>query len=188
MPRPRRVAEEPIKDEALPGLSDLDQDPQPAGSRRRGRPPGSTTKKAAPKITARTSTGRVASKAQLKAQVATELYGIVSMFAALWDMRDPECAGVLTEQVMTINGQQERLAAIVEQTVELLSGNDKVLAAMANAGMIGRASVLAGLLVPVGKTVWKAHGPGGHRHGAAGLEGDPNGYAAHYPAPTLANA
>lgn len=179
MPRARAIKDTGIVDESLPGMP---QDPAPAGAKRGpGRPRGSTTKKTTAKIGIRGSDGRAVSKAQLKQQVATELYGFASLFAGMWSLRDPICAGVLTEEVTLPGlGTQERLAAIVDQAVEILARNDKVLTVLAAGGVIGQVGMLASLLMPVAKQVWHSHGPGGDQHG---IESEVD--YEKYPAPAL---
>lgn len=184
MPRARTVAEDAsaIRDEVIPGL---EQDPAPV-RRGPGRPPGTknTPKPANPKIKMRNSSGQVMSKAQLKAKVATEIYGFASMFVGLLGMKDA-CADVFLEEARMPDGStQERLAAIVGKTVDILARNDNVLSAMATTGLIGELSMLGALLAPVVKQVWAAHGPGGHGHREE--LGDVGEYAHRYPAPSLA--
>lgn len=183
---PRKKAAPPIEDIKLPGLEGIDHDRQPDAPppRKRGRPAGSTTKATGGGIAFRSGTGKATSKAQVKSQVATELYGFATLFVGMWEYRDP-CASVLTEYVEFDGRQTDRLAAIVQQTVEILSRSDKVLNALANAGMIGQLGMLAGLLYPVVRQVWSAHGPGGTGHGEEASE---DGYQDRYPAPTLARA
>jgi hypothetical protein len=165
-----------IKDEAFPGMP---QDPAPA-KRGPGRPAGSTTKKrAAPAVSGELT------KAQIKSKVSIELYAFARMFVEMWEIRDPHCAAPWLEVTDTPRGQQERLAAIVDSTVNLLSRNDAVLSFMATSGVIGEALMLGSLLLKPVKTIVKAHGPGGMGHGIE--EGTDDDYSARYPAPALAH-
>lgn len=189
MARPRATTLEPeFKDVALEGLENLPQDPKPAGTRRPpGRPRGSKTTTAPAKkggVAFRAPTGKAMSKDQVKHKVATELYGFASMFVGLLGMKDPDCAGLLTEPVNTPNGEQERLEAIVERTVNLLARSDKVLSGLATTGIIGEIAMLGSLLLPVARQVWQAHGPNGHGHGEK--EENLDDLKARYPAPTIA--
>jgi len=180
----RRSGTAALEDQALPGLDGLDQDPAPAAARpRRGRPPGSRSKSTITKSTPRSAAGRVLSKTQMKAKVATELYGFASMFAGIWGMRDP-CAAVLAEVVPTPEGDRERLEAIVMRTVDILARNDSVLGALAKSGLIGEIGMLGSLLYPVGKQIWQAHGPNGTGHRS--VEELQDEYVDRYPAPSLA--
>lgn len=184
MPRKKpEIVDAGIQDESLPGMP---PDPQPVERRGPGRPRGSktATKAAPPKMIRDTGTGRAMSKAQAKAKVATELYGFGSLLVGLWEMRDPECAAPWTEQVDIPGGRQERLAAVVEKVVDIIARNDAALSALATSTMIGEGAILASLLWPPVKTVWRHHGPGGagHHHGEDGAED----YAQRYPAPALA--
>lgn len=156
----------------MEGLGELDQDPQPAATRTRTR----RTTKAAPakaagnrgKIAARTSSGRIMTKAQMTAKVRAELYLWCSAGVAIWDDRDEECASVMFDavNVPTPDGmvEQERLSAIVDKMVDMIARNDKTLEFLANTGLFGDAGVLLSLLVPIGKRVWKNHGPNGLGH------------------------
>jgi hypothetical protein len=182
---PRATKATAIIDESLPGLNDLDQDPQPAAGRRGpGRPRGSKT---APvkKIAHRAPSGKAMSKDQLKRNVAVEMYGFASMFAGILGMKDPDCVSPAFDQVDTPDGQQERLAAIVDRTVNLLARSDKVLSGLATTGIIGEIAMLGSLLIPWGRQVWQAHGPNGHGH-KQHEEGNIDDLKAKYPAPALA--
>lgn len=163
MPRRKAtVTESAIVDEPMPGMENLGRDPEPVAERRRpGRPRGSATKKPG---ALRGANGRIVSKASLKAQAATELLAVGTMLARIWEWRDPECAGVLFEPVDLPTGQTQRLAGIVEEVVDILGQNDKVLAVFTNTGMIARLGVLGMLTMPIVSRVWAAHGPGGHGH------------------------
>jgi hypothetical protein len=121
-------------------------------------------------------------KAQLKRNVAIEMYGFAQMFAGILGMKDPDCIEPLFEKVETPDGTQERLAAIVDRTVNLLARSDKVLSGLATTGIIGEIAMLGGLLLPVAKQVWQAHGPGGHGHKTGENVDD----LAKYPAPAFA--
>jgi hypothetical protein len=184
MPRARAgaIADSGIVDESLPGMP---ADPQPVTRRPPGRPRGSkTVKKAAPaKIIRDSSSGRAMSKAQAKAKVATELYGVASLMVGMWEMRDPDCAGVWTDTLELPSGTQERLAAVVERVVDIFARNDAVLSAMATTGILGEVALLGSLIWPALKKAWQHHGPNGVGHGGgeeAGMD-----YARQYPAPSL---
>lgn len=182
MARRPAIVDDSIKDEALPGMEGLPQDPTPA-KRGPGRPKGSTTKKATPRIRARSSSGQVMSKAQLKAKVATEVYAFATLFVGMWGLKDP-CAEVMSEEVQIPgHGTEERLAAIVTKVVDIMARNDAVLQFAATSGLIGEVGMLASLLWPVAKQVYSAHGPGGHGHEHEG--NDVTDYD-RYPAPALA--
>lgn len=171
--RNTRPVNQAIEDEIM--AKELPADPEPA-KRGRGRPRGSTTSRA--------SAGTSAGTAALKKQVHTELYAFASMFAGIWEMRDPECAAVLNEKINRPDGSQaRRLEEIITQTVDILARSDKVLAVLANAGLTGQLVMLGSLVMPVAKQVWKAHGPNGTGHG----ESEPVYDTRNYPAPALAS-
>lgn len=182
----RRAAAD-LVDQELPGL-ELDADPEPRAPRR-GRPRKTTTPvKAAGtrgKIPARTSSGQIMSKNAMISKVQGEIYTWLSLFAAAWEIRDPECASVLYEPA-TVPGpngpaQVERLAAITDRLVAMIARNDAVLETLAKSGIIGDAAVLGGLLLPVGRQLWRAHGPMGVGHAQEGQE-SADDVAAQYPA------
>jgi hypothetical protein len=154
-----------LADTELPGLEDLPQDPAPAPARRgRPRKAAAPVKKAAGnrgRIPTRTATGRIRSKAELRAQVGTEVYTWLTLAAGAWEMTDPDCAGLLYEA--TPQGQ-ERLMVVAERLTNMLCRNDSVAEFIVSSGIVGDAVALLGALLPIGKAVFKAHGPGGHGH------------------------
>ena len=179
MPRANpQIKDSGIVDQALP---DMPPDPAPVAKRGPGRPRGAKTTK--PVKMVRDSGGRAMSKAQAKDKVATELYGLASLMVGMWEMRDPECAGPWTEEVNLPGGRQERLAAVVGKVVDILARNDSVLNALATTTMLSEGAVLAGLIWPPVRTVWRHHGPGGMGHQPMQEAED---YARQYPAPEFA--
>lgn len=174
MPRRKATATDELVDQSLPGLEGLPQDPAPRPARGRPRKNAAAPveKPAAGnrgRIGTRTPTGRMMSKAAMQSKVAEEVYTYLSLAAAGWELRDPECAAVLYDQVIvpTAQGprQQERLAAIADRLVAMISRNDGLLRKMAESGILGELAVMLHLAVPIGKAVWRAHGPGGQGHG-----------------------
>lgn len=177
MPRPRKTASTPIdaEDQNLPGMHDEDfpQDPQPA-KRGPGRPRKSATP-GAPKVTTRRPTtraaraGRVMTRAQMVDKVSAEMYAFSSMLLVAWEIRDPECASVMYDQVTipTPNGMvaDQRLNALIARTVAIIARDEKRLELLAKSGMVGELIGLGALLVPIGKQVWRHHGPGAAGHG-----------------------
>lgn len=188
MPRRKAVDTDTLTDQSLPGLEGLDQDPAPRATR--GRPRKTTTApptKAAGnrgRISTRGTTGRIMSKAQMQSKVAEEVYTYLSLAAAGWELRDPECASTLYESVTvpTSQGpqQMQRLAAIADRLVAMISRNDKLLARMATSGVIGEMAVMLHLVVPIARTAWQAHGPSGQGHNTN--EGGQDAYADRFPA------
>jgi len=186
MPRARKAV---IDDPDLGAMESLDGDPAPAATRRGPGRPRKTAVKAAGnrgQIPTRTSGGRIMSKAAMQSKVAGEIYAYVSMAAAGWELRDPECAGILYETV-TIPGpggpvQVERLQAIVDRIVAMISRSDDLLKRFADSGILGELAVLGTLMFPLAAGLWKAHGPAGNGHGPAG-EGayDADRYPAYAP-------
>lgn len=169
MPRARATATI-LEDTPLDGLEDLKTDPEPAAARpRRGRPPKAATGSRG-KIVARTSAGRIQSKAALIGQVRDELELYLTVFVGTWGMRDPECAQVAQQQIPEIS----------DRVVKLLSRNDKLLTKVAESGIFGEIAMLVSALLPIGRQVWQAHGPGGHGHAPA--EVNDADLAARYPA------
>lgn len=151
----------------LEGLDNLDKDPQPAAPKRGPGRPRKATSGAAParrrSAPARTSSGRIMSKDQMKAKVSAELYGLAALMAGGWAMRDP-CAETLFETSNIGGVDQERLTVIVERTVALIARNDAALEFCAKSGALGETLALATALWPVAKAIYQAHGPGGHGH------------------------
>lgn len=159
MPR-RRSDTTVLVDVPLEGL-DLDQDPTPV---RRG--PGRPRKTTAPapakpvgsrKITARTPTGRIASKQSMVSEARDEIEMLLTLGVMGWSARDPECAAVAEQQV----------PIIADRMVAIIARNDKVLRKIAETGILGDIVKLAAATLPVIKAVWQAHGPTGTGHGEA---------------------
>lgn len=146
---------------ALAGLDSLPADPAPAAPKRRGRPPGSGNKNAS--IPARRSNGTIMSQAEMVDAVKGQLMMIVLPLAAMWEMRDPECAAVLSEEV-TPKGDT-RLEAIVDRMMVMVARQPAVLAFMAKNTLLIDLGQLSMLLMPIIKQVWKYHGPTGTGHG-----------------------
>lgn len=188
MPRTRRTNAAAPVEEGLPGLDDLVQDPAPAPRRshHKARAMAAPAKRAPgrPRGTGpRTSAGRLMSKAAMQAKVSAELYTYLSVFAAAWELRDPQCASVLFEEVRipTEGGmvEVERLQGIVDRLVAMIARNSTVLETMAKSGIIGEMALLGHLLLPLGRAVWSAHGPTGVGHRAP--EGNVSDNAERYP-------
>ena len=161
MPRTPRSATATDPDTAaLAGLDDLPPDPAPAAPKRRGRPPGSGTKK--PTIPARRGNGTIMSQSEMIDAVKGQLMMLVLPAAAAWEMRDPECASVLSDEV---NAKGDtRLEAIIDRMMAMISRQPAVLAFMAKNTLLLELGQMATLLTPVIKQVWKAHGPTGTGH------------------------
>lgn len=160
MPRAPRTQADPDA-AALKGLDDLPADPAPAAPKRRGRPPGSGNKNAS--IPARRSNGTIMSQAEMIDAVKGQVMMIVLPLAAAWEMRDPECASVLSEEV-TPKGDT-RLEAIVDRLMVMVARQPSVLAFMAKNTLLLDLGMMSTLLMPIIKQVWKAHGPTGTGHG-----------------------
>lgn len=167
---PRRRAEQ-LVDQALPadGMPEgVPADPVPKRGPGRPRKETATTQGNRGRVAARSSNGRIMSKAAMQAKVSAELYTYLSVMAAGFELRDPECAGVLFDQVSipTPNGmmQVERLQGIVDRLVAMISRHDGMLETMAKSGIVGELAMLLHLLFPIGRAVWAAHGPGGRGH------------------------
>lgn len=173
---PRRT---PLADAELDGLDNLPADPpaKTATPARRGpgRPKGSTTKG---RIPVRTSTGKIASRAEMIATVKGQIYVIVAPAAAMWEIRDPECAEVLHEPTAT---GEDRLEAIVDRIVAMIARNSGVLEFLAKSTLLADAGVLAMLLTPIIKKVWAHHGPMGVGH-TTDPEALASDYARNFPA------
>lgn len=171
-------------DTTMPGLGGLTADPAP--KRRPGRPKGSTNRATTAKIGTRNSRGQIMSKAQLIAKVEAEAYAFFSLMVATWEFRDP-CAAVMHERVTlsTPGGpvDTDRLQALVAKFVEILSRSDKALAFAASTGMIGSLLETGMLVLPIARTLWEAHGPGGHAHQLDQLGVPADEFAHRYPAP-----
>ncbi len=191
MPAAKKAATTPdqeFKNEVLDGLEGLKADPKPAAAKRPpGRPRGS--KNAPAKATPRniigrsTATGKTMSRSQMVDAVATEIYAFLTLAVGGWSLRDPECADLWMDDV-NVNGRtQERLEAIADQFAAIIGRSDKLLATMAEGGIIVNIGVLTTLLAKPVKAIFKAHGPGGHNHQAE--EGDAPNYD-QFQAPALA--
>lgn len=170
MPRAKRTTEV-LTDQELPGLDQLDRDPEPTAARRGpGRPRKATgTTRGPGKIPARsTTTGRVMSKAQMISQVNGEVYTYLTLAQAAWSLRDPECAGAAEPQI----------AVIAEKITAMIARNDSLLTMVTKSGIIGDVIGLLGAVLPIVRAVWTAHGPGGHGHDEQG-EIDANRYPAY---------
>lgn len=102
------------------------------------------------------------SKAAMQEKVSTEIYAVVSMMAAGWEFRDPECAKVVFEPT---NSGDERLKAITDRITAMVARNNDLLVKFAQTGLLGDILQLIILVFPIAKAVFKAHGPGGTGHG-----------------------
>lgn len=186
MPRARKpVAELPDDDDLLVKPEAVPDDPRPRAARGAGRP-----RKAAPRgagsrgqIPARTPAGRIMTNAQMEAKVRAEVGMWLEMGAGAWEMVDPECASSLA---IPMRNGADRVDTIADQVTAMIGRNKSVLAFAAKSGIISNAVMLLGALVPVGKAVYRAHGPGGHGHHMdTGVSGD---FDSQYPAYTGAAA
>lgn len=183
MPRARKVTADVLEDTPLPGMP-LDGDPAPAAARRgpgrprkvTGVPVKSTGNRG--RVPARTAKGRIVSKEAMMAKVYADAYTYASLLHAAWDFKDPECAAVWMEPVESLGGQQ-RLAALIERLVTIVARNDSMLAAAYNSGIFGEAAIMASLLFPPIKQLWKAHGPNGTGHQDQGEGFDADRYPAY---------
>ncbi len=171
MPRPRKATTAVLEDQEIPGLERLDQDPQPRATRGPGRPRKATTAGARGRIAARTPAGRVMSKAAMQSKVREEIEMYLSLTVAGWELRDPECAAEATP---------ERIAVIADRLVAMISRSDSLLQTAASSGIFGDIILFLNAILPIGKAVWKAHGPGGMGHDRQ--EVDPSELTARYPA------
>jgi hypothetical protein len=201
MPRVRRPTASTNPD-AFPGdqpleggLESLGQDPTPTATRtprkRVGRPAKAVGNRG--KISARSPSGRVMSKAQMIDKVSAEIYMYLSLAANGWELAeelrgvaDP-CARVLFEDVRvpTPDGVvvTERLAGVAERITSIVARNDKLLATVAKSGIIGDLAVLVTLLWPVGRLVVVNHLLGSG-HGTR-MEASPDDLAGRYPVPAF---
>lgn len=147
----------------------IDQDPAPvAPAPRRGRPPGKAT---ARKVAARTSTGRIMSKAQMTDKVRAEVGMYLGLVVAGWEIRDPICAQSAT---------QERLDVIADRVTSMIARSDSMLELAAKSGILGDIIALIHAALPIISTVWAAHRPGGHGHKS--VEEVAGDYAEQFPA------
>lgn len=162
----------------------LPDDPAPADPPRRG--PGRPRKATgnAGQIAVRDqTTGQIMSEASQKAKVKRELYLWLSMVVGAAEIRDPECAGLFLQPVEIPGTKQpvERLEAIVDRLVEIIARHKPTLAFMAKSGPVGDVALLGSLLLPIGRQIWRAHGPNGTGHGEEPTS-DLTGYAPYAPA------
>lgn len=179
MPRAKRTAPDPdavalgAKDQMLPGL-DMKPDPTPRrASGGTGRPPGRPRTKTGP----RDAAGRPLSKTATVDKVRADLYAIIAPAAAIAAAKDP-CGEVLFESVN--EDGTTRIEAIIERAVGMIAKREKVLNAVANAGLLVEVAATAGLVFPIIATVWRHHGPGGVGHDQPEqVERDANLYPAH---------
>ncbi len=152
MPRAKKT--DTLTNAPFEGMEDLPQDPAPR--RGPGRPRKTTAAKATPaKRAPRARAGRPPSHATLKLKVRDEAVTYIGMVRLGWGMRCPDCAGSLTD---------EAIYALADAFVELIAKSDSLLRMAANTGGFGQAVALLNALMPTIRTVWAAHGPGGHGH------------------------
>lgn len=163
----------------LESLGDLPADPAP-GKRRPGRPRKTAGATAGNKgrIPARNPNGSIMSKAAMVDNVKAQIFMVAAPLVAVWQFRDPDCSAALDEPMPD---GTDRLSAIVDSIVSIIARNDSVLSFMAKSGVMVDLGMLVTALMPVGKTVWKAHGPGGAGHGD-GQEARGGDYARDFPA------
>lgn len=183
MPRARKIVADDVTDQELP-LDGLDADPTPRATR--GRPRKTTAKGVGSRgrIPARTAAGRVMSHSAMVAKVSEEVYMYLSLAAAGFELRDPECVASLYEPVTVPGGsgpiEVERLRAIADRLVAMIARNKGLLEMAAKSGILGEIAVMLSLVIPVARTIWQAHGPSGTGHRPAEeVVGDLN---ARYPA------
>lgn len=160
MPRTRTV-QQADPDAAALGLENLPADPAPSAPKRRGRPPGSGNKSAV--IPARRSNGTIMSHAEMIDAVKGQVMMLVLPLATLWEVRDPECSAVLSDEV-TAKGDT-RLEAIVDRLMVMVARQPSVLAFMAKNTLLLDLGMMSTLLAPIIKKVWRHHGPNGTGHG-----------------------
>lgn len=161
--------------------SGLEADPEPAPPARRRRTPGSNVGNQG-KVRARNAKGQIMSKTAMIAKVEEELYLYFSLFVGAWELRDPDCASVMYSpaSIPGTKDQVERMALVVQRVTSLIARSDSLLEKAANTGIIGEIALLCHALWPVGKAIYRAHGPGGMGHQQ--VEEDPRVLAARYPA------
>lgn len=167
---------------ALSGMDTMPADPAPA-KRGPGRPKG-TGSISGP----RKPNGTIMSKADMTAAVRGQIMMLVLPVAAAWELRDEECASVLTEEV-TPRGDS-RIEAIIDQIMVMIGRHAGVLEFMAKNTLLVDMGMMATLLLPIVKKVWKHHGPNGAGHGAQEQEraDEFNRYAPYSPAARAAFA
>lgn len=85
---------------------------------------------------------------------------------------------MMWDQVGAPGAEMTRLEAIVDHIVAIIARNGAVLELMAKSGLMIEISMLAGLLAPIGKALWKAHGPNGLGHDPNQVGYDPADYPA----------
>jgi hypothetical protein len=161
-------------DRPLPGLADLKADPVPrkAAAKATGRPVGRPRTRTGP----RTVAGRAMTQAEKVNKIRADLTSLGVLAASGIELRDP-CAGVMFDVVDDKSGET-RLEAIVERAVNILARNPKVLDRVADMGLLVELGGLASLVIPIGRTVWHFHGPGGMGHDEEPRERDASLYPA----------
>jgi hypothetical protein len=178
MPRKRVIAPELPADMPLPGMPGETADPEPGQPRRRGRPPGSRTRTTTTRARApRATTGRAMTKAQMVGKVRDELYLWGSIVIGTWAMRDP-CAEMMLDTARIGGEDRERLEAFVDRLAGMIGRNDKLLQIAASSGIVGEVAALAAIVYPVGREIFRIHGPGGHGHQIEGIPDDSGAYPA----------
>lgn len=173
MPRARKLV-----DQELPGLDEFDKDPEPVAARpRRGRPPAKTSGSQKARIPARTPAGRIMSKAQMITKVQAEVSMYLMLAQGAWDLRDPTCAAVAT---------QDRLDIMAESMTNMIARNETMLKYAASSGIIGDIVKILHAVLPIAREVWRNHGPGGLGHQS--IEEVTDAYAQRFPpyAPAVA--
>lgn len=153
----------------------LEADPEPAEVPRR------SGARAASKLAARPAKkapGRPAKQDKI-AKVETEIYTYLSLAVGVWEVMDPDCASILTEQCVVPGDRgpvtMERLEAITNRLVKIAAKNERVLNVLAQSAVLGDIGVLATLLRPVVVQVYRHHGPGRNRKGrGVDLDGFPS--------------
>lgn len=167
MPRARKLV-----DQELPGLDDLDKDPEPTAARttRTRRAPAKAAGNRG-KVPARTASGRIMSKAQMQSKVRDEVGMYLSLMAGGWELRDPICSQAAT---------QERIDTIADRITSMIARSDSLLEMATKTGIIGDIVALISAAFPIVREVWRAHGPGGTGHET--VEEVQRGYAEQFPA------
>jgi hypothetical protein len=171
--RPRTPTVTPDTD-AIP--AELGQDPPPRTATASRRPIRSAAKSTGNrgKIAARTASGKMMSKAAMVEKVSGEVYMYLSLIASAVETAEEARYGesCITETVWsdvvvpTPDGpvKTERLAGIAERLTAMIARNDKLLARAAQTGMIGDIATIMHLVLPIGLSVWRHHGPMGTGH------------------------
>lgn len=171
MPRRKTTAAAELGEAGLPGLDGLDHDPEPAATRTRTRRAPAKAAGNRGKVPARTTGGRIMSKAQMTAKVREEIGMYLDLMAGGWEIRDPICAQAATA---------DRIAVIADRLTSMIARSDSLLVMATKTGIIGDIVALLSAGLPIIKEVWRAHGPGGTGH--ASPEEVAAGYADQYPA------